>query len=266
MSASNLQFTTRYWKLFNFPEFITRCYIFTSSLDGPGRRGGALQGRAGANRHAHCALHDEAPRLLGPGGHGLAAHHVGSVIGEQQHGLCDAERAAPGTSAGLTRRRPDSAAAASLAVQVADGILRVRRGAARRGSVAAAAQAAGPAPGRRRGFGASATALRRRRPSSQELHVCIVCIEISNLNWSLNTNPIQVCLYSDAIFRIGLYFRIGMYCTCINMYCLLFVLVPFNLVYIAMYYVSIEQMLVLTSIACISLYWYVLYVLLSCLY
>ena len=135
MSASNLQFTTRYWKLFNFPEFITRCYIFTSSLDGPGRRGGALQGRAGANRHAHCALHDEAPRLLGPGGHGLAAHHVGSVIGEQQHGLCDAERAAPGTSAGLTRRRPDSAAAASLAVQVAEGILRVRRGAARRGSV-----------------------------------------------------------------------------------------------------------------------------------
>ena len=54
--------------------------------------------------------------------------------------------------------------------------------------------------------------------ASQDFHVCIVCIEISSLYWSPNTNIIHVCLYSDAIFRIGLYSCIGMYCTCIYWY------------------------------------------------
>jgi hypothetical protein len=36
--------------------------------------------------------------------------------------------------------------------------------------------------------------------SSQDVHVCIVCIDISGSNYSPNTNIMQVCVYSNAFF------------------------------------------------------------------
>ena len=82
---------------------------------------------------------------------------------------------------------------------------------------------------------------------SQELHVCIVCIEISKLYWNPNTNTIQDCLYSDAIFSIGLYSCISMYNACINPYLYIFVCIVSVLI-------NCSYWLVLHVFYCIDMY------------